>query len=55
MDYMLVVMALIAVEMFNVVVSNAWAVAVSVAASGVLVSMGMRFHDDRCLARNIIR
>lgn len=55
MDYILVVAALVAVEMFNFVISNTWMVAVSAAATGALVSIGMRHHDDRCLVRNIRR
>jgi hypothetical protein len=55
MDYILVVAALVAVEMFNFVISNAWSVAVAAAATGTLVSLGMRHHDDRRLVRNITR
>ena len=55
MDYILLVLAILANEMFNFVISNVWYVAIGTAATGALVSLGMRYHDDRCLARNITR
>lgn len=54
MDYILFVLALLANEMFIFVISNVWYVAMAVAVTGVLVSLGMRYYDDRCLVRNII-